>query len=74
MATVTITLKLDLPDDVDLSWVPKEPVVLTGDQAFSQAGAIYSSLHPEHLNSSGHREIVWEGWHWYYRREIRCHD
>ena len=48
---VTITLKLELPDDVDLSW----------DQAFSQAGAIYSSLHPEHLNSSGHREIVWEG-------------
>lgn len=72
MATVTITLVLNLPDDVDLAWVPEEPVVLTGEQAFSQAGAIYSSLHPENLDSNGKREIVWEGWHWYYRREIRC--
>ena len=40
MATVTITLKPELPDDVDLSWVPEEPVVLTGEQAFSQAAAL----------------------------------
>ena len=70
MATVTITLKLDLPDDVDLSWVPDVPVELTGEQAFSQAGAIYTSIQ----RSNGDEPLWWEGCRWYYSRQIRCHD
>ena len=69
MATVTITLKLDLPDDVDLSWVPDAPVELTGEQAFSQAGAIYTSIQ----RKNGDEPLWWEGCHWYYTK-IHCHD
>ena len=69
MAIVTITLKLDLPDDVDLSWLPDASVELTGEQAVSQAGAIYTSIQ----RNNGDESLWWEGCHWYFM-QIRCHD